>query len=185
MSINLLPWRDVQRKQQIKKMTLGFISIVLISCMIIGGLEFYLKNIIHVLQTTIHQLKKSTSRNLQTTSTGISYKKLAQFNQTLQNSSQRNQKILTILMLLSQKLPKNMIIASIAIDKTIKITGTARNQLDLQELWHALNQDFSEVKLHEIQQAGKTWQFVINLPDTDHTDRYIEMTNRLNKELPF
>tara|TARA_B110000967_G_scaffold60332_1_gene61956 strand:- start:7459 stop:8373 length:915 start_codon:yes stop_codon:yes gene_type:complete len=33
--------------------------------------------------------------------------------------------------------------------------------------------------------AWRYWQFVINLPDTDHTDRYIEMTNRLNKELPF
>ena len=33
--------------------------------------------------------------------------------------------------------------------------------------------------------AWRYWQFVINLPDTEHTDRYLEMTDRLNKPLPF
>ena len=33
--------------------------------------------------------------------------------------------------------------------------------------------------------AWRYWQFVINMPDTDHTDRYLQMTNRLDKELPF
>ena len=33
--------------------------------------------------------------------------------------------------------------------------------------------------------AWRYWQFVINLPNTDHTDRYLEMTARLNKILPF
>ncbi len=33
--------------------------------------------------------------------------------------------------------------------------------------------------------AWRYWQFVINLPDTENTDRYLEMTKRLNKELPF
>jgi homoserine kinase type II len=33
--------------------------------------------------------------------------------------------------------------------------------------------------------AWRYWQFVFNLPNTDHTDRYLEMTERLNKPLPF
>jgi len=33
--------------------------------------------------------------------------------------------------------------------------------------------------------AWRYWQFVINLPNTEHTDRYLEMTARLDKELPF
>ena len=33
--------------------------------------------------------------------------------------------------------------------------------------------------------AWRYWQFVINLPNTEHTDRYLEMTERLNKNLPF
>ncbi|MBT4391257.1 MAG: phosphotransferase [Euryarchaeota archaeon] len=33
--------------------------------------------------------------------------------------------------------------------------------------------------------AWRYWQFVINLPNTAHSDRYLEMKNRLGKELPF
>jgi Ser/Thr protein kinase RdoA (MazF antagonist) len=33
--------------------------------------------------------------------------------------------------------------------------------------------------------AWRYWQFVINLPNTKHTNRYIEMTDRLDKKLPF
>jgi len=33
--------------------------------------------------------------------------------------------------------------------------------------------------------AWRYWQFVINLPNTKHTDRYLEMTKRLDKKLPF
>ncbi|MCS5533574.1 MAG: phosphotransferase [Candidatus Poseidoniaceae archaeon] len=33
--------------------------------------------------------------------------------------------------------------------------------------------------------AWRYWQFVINFPNTEHTDRYLEMTERLDKELPF
>jgi homoserine kinase type II len=33
--------------------------------------------------------------------------------------------------------------------------------------------------------AWRYWQFVINLPNTAYSDRYLEMTNRLNKKLPF
>ena len=33
--------------------------------------------------------------------------------------------------------------------------------------------------------AWRYWQFVINLPNTEHTDRYLDMTDRLNKPLPF
>jgi len=33
--------------------------------------------------------------------------------------------------------------------------------------------------------AWRYWQFVINFPNTEHSDRYLEMTERLNKKLPF
>ena len=33
--------------------------------------------------------------------------------------------------------------------------------------------------------AWRYWQFVINLPNTEHTDRYLGMTARLDKKLPF
>jgi homoserine kinase type II len=33
--------------------------------------------------------------------------------------------------------------------------------------------------------AWRYWQFVINLPNTEHANRYLEMTERLNKNLPF
>ena len=33
--------------------------------------------------------------------------------------------------------------------------------------------------------AWRYWQFVINLPNTKHTNRYLEMTERLKKKLPF
>ena len=33
--------------------------------------------------------------------------------------------------------------------------------------------------------AWRYWQFVINMPGTEHADRYLEMTARLDKRLPF
>ncbi len=33
--------------------------------------------------------------------------------------------------------------------------------------------------------AWRYWQFVINMPGTEHTDRYLEMADRLDKRLPF
>ena len=33
--------------------------------------------------------------------------------------------------------------------------------------------------------AWRYWQFVINLPNTEHTNRYLEMIDRLDKQLPF
>ena len=33
--------------------------------------------------------------------------------------------------------------------------------------------------------AWRYWQFVMNIPDTEHADRYLEMTARLEKKLPF
>ena len=33
--------------------------------------------------------------------------------------------------------------------------------------------------------AWRYWQFVINFPNSEHADRYLEMTERLNKKLPF
>ena len=33
--------------------------------------------------------------------------------------------------------------------------------------------------------AWRYWQFVMNIPGTKHTNRYLEMTNRLEKQLPF
>ena len=33
--------------------------------------------------------------------------------------------------------------------------------------------------------AWRYWQFVIKLPNSEHDERYLEMTDRLNKDLPF
>lgn len=33
--------------------------------------------------------------------------------------------------------------------------------------------------------AWRYWQFVIYLPNTEHSDRYLQMTARLNKKTPF
>ena len=33
--------------------------------------------------------------------------------------------------------------------------------------------------------AWRYWQFVINIPNTKHTTRYVEMQLRLDKNLPF
>ena len=33
--------------------------------------------------------------------------------------------------------------------------------------------------------AWRYWQFVFNLPNTEHSDRYLEMTSRLKQPLPF
>jgi|TARA_B110000881_G_scaffold217968_1_gene236547 homoserine kinase type II len=33
--------------------------------------------------------------------------------------------------------------------------------------------------------AWRYWQFMINLPDTKHANRYLEMTGRLDRKLPF
>jgi Ser/Thr protein kinase RdoA (MazF antagonist) len=33
--------------------------------------------------------------------------------------------------------------------------------------------------------AWRYWQFVINMPGTEHANRYQEMVNRLDKPLPF
>ena len=33
--------------------------------------------------------------------------------------------------------------------------------------------------------AWRYWQFVFNLPNTEHSDRYLEMYERLDKDLPF
>ena len=33
--------------------------------------------------------------------------------------------------------------------------------------------------------AWRYWQFVFNLPNTEHSDRYLEMYERLDKALPF
>jgi Ser/Thr protein kinase RdoA (MazF antagonist) len=33
--------------------------------------------------------------------------------------------------------------------------------------------------------AWRYWQFMVNVPGTEHANRYLEMVNRLDKSLPF
>ena len=33
--------------------------------------------------------------------------------------------------------------------------------------------------------AWRYWQFVMNIPNTEYSDRYVEMISRLDKSLPF
>jgi Ser/Thr protein kinase RdoA (MazF antagonist) len=75
------------------------------------------------------------------------------------------------------------------------------NNLPVAEHWFSLLEGYQSVRklteeeihslpyLHRLATlsiaAWRYWQFVINLPNTKHTDRYLEMTDRLDKELPF
>ena len=69
------------------------------------------------------------------------------------------------------------------------------------ELWHSLLAGYESVRpLSDVEKAAlpdlhrysvlavaawRYWQFVINIPNTEHTNRYVEMVERLDKTLPF
>tara|TARA_B100001996_G_scaffold149069_1_gene113446 strand:+ start:2063 stop:2974 length:912 start_codon:yes stop_codon:yes gene_type:complete len=71
----------------------------------------------------------------------------------------------------------------------------------VSERWHAILDGYQSIRklskdelssltdLHKLATlsiaAWRYWQFKINIPGTEHEDRYLEMTSRLGKELPF
>ena len=75
------------------------------------------------------------------------------------------------------------------------------NNLPVTSHWHSLLEGYQSVRklteqeisalpdLHRLATlsiaAWRYWQFVINLPNTEHTNRYLEMIVRLDKQLPF
>tara|TARA_B100001142_G_scaffold323932_1_gene374799 strand:- start:1181 stop:2095 length:915 start_codon:yes stop_codon:yes gene_type:complete len=90
----------------------------------------------------------------------------------------------------------------LAFDLVMTFVGFGwENNLPVSERWVSLLAGYESIRklteeeitalphLHRLATlsiaAWRYWQFVINMPDTDHTDRYLQMTNRLDKELPF
>jgi Ser/Thr protein kinase RdoA (MazF antagonist) len=90
----------------------------------------------------------------------------------------------------------------LAFDLVMTFVGFGwENNLPVAERWFSLLEGYQSVRklteeeihslpyLHRLATlsiaAWRYWQFVINLPNTKHTDRYLEMTDRLDKELPF
>tara|TARA_B100001094_G_scaffold216458_1_gene210569 strand:- start:180 stop:1094 length:915 start_codon:yes stop_codon:yes gene_type:complete len=90
----------------------------------------------------------------------------------------------------------------LAFDLVMTFVGCGwENGEPVVERWRALFEGYQSVRtlsheemnalsdLHRLATlsiaAWRYWQFVINLPDTEHTERYLEMTDRLNKPLPF
>ncbi len=56
-------------------------------------------------------------------------------------------------------------------------------------LYSNLSSDAGQEGLHRYAvlavAAWRYWQFVVNVPGTEHTNRYMEMVDRLDKSLPF
>ncbi len=93
-------------------------------------------------------------------------------------------------------------IESLAMDLVTTYVGFGwKDGLPVPELWDALLDGYQSVRpltsaehaalpdLHRYAvlavAAWRYWQFVINVPGTEHTNRYVEMVDRLDKPLPF
>ena len=93
-------------------------------------------------------------------------------------------------------------IESLAMDLVTTYVGFGwKDGLPVPELWDALLAGYESVRrltdaeraalpdLHRFAvlavAAWRYWQFVIHVPGTEHTDRYVEMAERLDKPLPF
>lgn len=93
-------------------------------------------------------------------------------------------------------------VQSLALDLVTTYVGFGwRDGLPVAGLWDALLAGYESVRpltagekralpdLHRYAvlavAAWRYWQFVINVPNTEHTDRYVEMVERLDKDLPF
>jgi homoserine kinase type II len=91
---------------------------------------------------------------------------------------------------------------SLAIDLVTTFVGFGwQDGLARADVWNALLEGYQSVRpltpaehaalpdLHRFAvlavAAWRYWQFVINIPGTEHADRYLEMVERLDKELPF
>ena len=90
----------------------------------------------------------------------------------------------------------------LAFDLVMTFVGCGwENGKPVAERWNALLSGYQSVRklssdeinslsdLHRLATlsiaAWRYWQFVFNLPNTEHTNRYLEMTDRLGKKLPF
>jgi homoserine kinase type II len=93
-------------------------------------------------------------------------------------------------------------VESFAMDLVTTFVGFGwKDGQPIPELWDALLEGYESVRpLTEVERAAlpdlhrfsvlavaawRYWQFVINVPGTEHTDRYVEMVDRLDKPLPF
>jgi len=93
-------------------------------------------------------------------------------------------------------------VESLAMDLVTTYVGFGwKDGLPVPELWDALLEGYESVRpltdaeraalpdLHRFAvlavAAWRYWQFVIHVPGTEHTDRYVEMAERLDKPLPF
>ncbi|HIA25750.1 MAG TPA: hypothetical protein EYN78_08370 [Candidatus Poseidoniales archaeon] len=93
-------------------------------------------------------------------------------------------------------------IESLAMDLVTTFVGFGWEEgLPDSELWHSLLAGYESVRplsdaeraalpdLHRYSvlavAAWRYWQFVIKIPGTEHTNRYVEMVERLDKTLPF
>lgn len=93
-------------------------------------------------------------------------------------------------------------IESFAMDLVTTYVGFGwKDGLPVPELWNALLAGYESVRpltdaehaalpdLHRFAvlavAAWRYWQFVIHVPGTEHTNRYVEMMKRLDKTLPF
>ena len=93
-------------------------------------------------------------------------------------------------------------IESLAMDLVTTYVGFGwKDGLPVPELWDALLDGYQSVRpLTDAEQAAlpdlhryailavaawRYWQFVIKVPGTEHTNRYQEMVDRLDKPLPF
>ena len=93
-------------------------------------------------------------------------------------------------------------VESLAMDLVTTYVGFGwKDGLPVPELWDALLAGYESVRpLTDVERAAlpdlhrfavlavaawRYWQFVIHVPGTEHTNRYVEMAERLDKSLPF
>ena len=93
-------------------------------------------------------------------------------------------------------------VGAIALDLVMAFVGFGwQNGEPVTERWQAILSGYESVReltgaertalpiLHRFATlavaAWRYWQFVMNIPDTEHAARYLEMTARLDKPLPF
>ena len=97
---------------------------------------------------------------------------------------------------------EEMCVGAIALDLVMAFVGFGwQDGEPVTERWQAILSGYeSEREITETERAAlpilhrfatlsvaawRYWQFVMNIPDTEHADRYLEMTARLDKPLPF
>ena len=97
---------------------------------------------------------------------------------------------------------EEMCVDAMALDLVMSFVGFGwKDGNPITERWQALLSGYESVRpLSDAERAAlpdlhryatlsiaawRYWQFVMNIPGTEHADRYLEMTARLDKPLPF